>query len=296
MENKNNKTIAGLENYFEYYLGNEPIQETEKAAADHQLNTIAIKFMEFFSKFDNGSIIDIGCGEGALFAYLCKQTEFRNRKGWLYYAVDFEENLKKVNEFVFNSGMTRRFDWKELKQFYNTPLQELDLASPVLLVCRNVLHELNIEATTQFFEYLTQNKFDLLILQDLINFKQGERGNVCWDNEILKKLLEKLGFQVIILPLESKSKAKWLNALVKQKNNAAYTTEEIKNMVTDARKEQYDCWTKEYSQKQDAPILTVDRDLQIAALASQLKECEVAVKDYKPEVICSFKLGFERRN
>lgn len=112
-----------------------------------------------------------------------------------------------------------------------------------------------------------ENTFDLLILQDLMNFKQGERGNVCWDDEILKNLLEKLGFRVVMAPIESKSKAKWLSAKVTKEKEVQLNREQINKFVVTARSEQYDNWTKNFS-KSGKDLLTIDRDLQIAALAS----------------------------
>lgn len=276
---KNSREELELNTYFKSYLEREPIQSAEKVERDSQLNTLALEFQKFFFEYNEGTIIDIGCGEGALLSYLFVQTDFK-KNNWLFYGVDFEENLKKVNDLTFQIKIRRRVELIELKEFYDVSIQEWKAISPIVLVCRNVMHELDIDATTNLFSYLIKNPFDLLILQDLMNFKQGERGNVCWDNEILKSLLENLGFQVTIIPLESKGRAKWLNAIIKKEKVFQLSDSEIKKFVIRARSEQYNKWTKEFSTKGDTQILTVDRDLQIAALASQLKTCEVEIKDY----------------
>lgn len=283
MESNSNKEELELSTYFKSYLEKEPIQSAEKAERDSQLNTLALEFQEFFSKFDEGTIVDIGCGEGALLSYICGKTDFKMKKGWMFYAVDFENNLKKVNDLIFQLVLNRRVELIPLKRFYDTSMQALEVVTPIVLVCRNVMHELDIAATADLFTYLIRNPFDKLILQDLMNFKQGERGNVCWDNEILKNLLENIGFQVTIVPLESKSRAKWLNAVIKKEKEIQLSDVEIKHLIIDAKKEQYSKWTKEFSLQCDSQILTVDRDLQIAALASQLKKCEVEIKDYVPD-------------
>ena len=272
-----------LSTYFDSYFENEPIQNAEKVAKDNQLNTLALMFQELFGKYGSGTIADIGCGKGALLSYLCDKTDFMSKKEWIYCAIDFHENLEKVNSLVLDKKIHRRVQLIELEKFYVSSIEELDVTTPIVFVCRNVLHELDINATAKLLTYLAHHDFETLILQDLMNFKQGERGNVCWDNEILKKLLEKIGFQVIIVPYESKSNAKWLNAIVTKKNAIALEVDQIRELVLKAREEQYDKWTKDYSSIQEEFVLTVDRDLQIAALAGQLKECECNVEEYEPD-------------
>lgn len=282
MENSINRETTNLNTYFKSYLEGEPIQKAEEAAKDSQLGTLALTFQEILDNNNFGTIVDIGCGEGALLSYFCEKMNLKERRGWVYYAVDFKENFEKVSNLAFQKNVNRKAEFIELKEFYNVSIRTFEPDSPIIFVCRNVMHELDIEWTTTLLQYLMENTFDLLILQDLMNFKQGERGNVCWDDEILKNLLEKLGFRVVMAPIESKSKAKWLSAKVTKDKEVQLNREQINKFVVTARSEQYDNWTKNFF-KSGKDLLTIDRDLQIAALASQLKECEITVSDYEPD-------------
>lgn len=79
---KNSREELELSTYFESYLEREPIQSAEKVERDSQLNTLALEFQKFFSKYNEGSIIDIGCGEGALLSYLFTKTDFKKIIGY----------------------------------------------------------------------------------------------------------------------------------------------------------------------------------------------------------------------
>lgn len=278
------KDEKGLNTYFNGYTGDVQIQEVIEINKDSQLNTLALTFQEFLRKSNSGTVVDIGCGKGALLSYLCEKTDFAEKtKNWIYYAVDFLQNIETVSSLAFEKKVNRKVELVELDDFYNNSITEFNLDNPILLVCRNVMHELDIDETSAFIEYLCRNDFDLLILQDLMTFKEGERGNVCWDNNILKKMFNDLGFDIIIVELETKSNAKWLNAKITKRDIRYYDAMEIKKIVMDSRVEQYRLWIEAFPCTDFESVQMIDRDLQITSLASQLKRCSISVPPYKSD-------------
>ena len=64
------------------------------------------------------------------------------------------------------------------------------------MFCRNVFHELSILQTAALLSHVANNAtpHDALIIQDLMNLKEGERHNACWFPGELEVCVKSHGF------------------------------------------------------------------------------------------------------
>ena len=261
-----------IEKYFEEY--NTPgVQDAMEASVDSQINCISLYLKKFISDNPNGgTIVDIGCGNGIIFDRLLSYSEFVDNSQFIYFGTDEISKLKVINDRALEHRFSRRVELHDLDEFYTESLSKFNLPSPMLFVCRNVFHELTISETAKLLYYLKLNLNDnKIIIQDLLNFKQGECGNVCWNFALFEKMLKDIGFEGIFDLQESKSKSAWFSSIVENKSNKL-TENEIEKFVLEARQEQYDELVKNYKNgvRNDNQILVIDEHIQLAALSVQL--------------------------
>lgn len=244
------------------------------AGTDPQLSTILMTLLQEIIKADQGSIIDIGCGNGSLLERLCAESQFID-SDWIYVAVDDDDKLDEVQRLARRLGVSRRVEPKNLKEFYSTwP----DSTGAQLAFCRNVFHELSISMTAQLLEHVSIHlrKDEVFIVQDLMNFTEGERNNACWFPPEFTDTVEKFGWiNNGAISFSSKSGARWFN-LVATRNEESPPVDGG-SLVTEARKRQWDSWfeldTLAKAGNQEGEIAeALDLDLQITALTRQLRE------------------------
>ena len=289
-----------LMKYFETYEVGDKVQASENAYYDNQIKCFRLHLVENISKNKSGTIIDLGCGKGVLLQALLNIEEFKNNTKWLYCGVDNSEHIKIVNDLAFKNNMNRRVELCTLDDFYNKDIEELNLQNPYIFVCRNVLHELSIDESTLLIEYLLHNLGNgTLYLQDLTNFKIGERGNVCWDSDILRDLLINLGFNIIKQDDISHSRSKWFTAIVTLQKSIILKTKEIEEMILKAKVQLYRKKLKDFEKKRDSSIETIDEDVQLASLVNQISKKGVQVnlpKSQNEYLVNTFKAAINSFN
>ena len=107
-------TNGDIEKYFKTYLEIEPVQEPALADVDPQLASIILSLIDYISRSDKGTILDIGCGKGMLLARLVNIDSFMNANGWSYIAIDTDEKLQAVQTLARHHGINRRVELCEL--------------------------------------------------------------------------------------------------------------------------------------------------------------------------------------
>ncbi len=276
----NAKEAAGtaVERYVQGYL-TLATQPAAEATTDPQLATVLLTLTDRIGAANEGVIIDIGCGKGALLTRLLELTAFRDAPGWLYVAVDVEENLNAVQQIARQARLSRRAEFIDLESFYS---EWPTFNGPQVVFCRNVFHELDVSQTSELIFHVASNfgSDDCFIIQDLMKLPIGERRSACWIPALLKDCLTDLGFSSVQLVEQftrSGNATFSINArsLASQKVDAHETLARI----SAARRTQWDLWLNvevEASQElpgREALVEALDLDLQIAGLTRQLRDC-----------------------
>lgn len=266
-----------VQRYIQTYLEPAPVQEPADADTDPQLGTILTTLLEQIAKSNEGALFDIGCGKGPLLERLAECPEFA-KSNWVYVAVDFDEMLAEVQVVARQKKLSRRVETLALDDFYQ---EWPDLPQPRIYFCRNVLHELTISQTANLLQRIKKARLDeeLVLIQDLMNFQEGERNNVCWSPDELALCIEQHGLgKAQTIPFKSKSGALWFNFLVRGPIGPGIGPNESLASVVSARRQQWDMWgeLERKSIQSGAPEIEVvrvlDLDVQYAALTRQLRD------------------------
>lgn len=266
-----------VQRYIQTYLEPAPVQEPADAGTDPQLGSILTTLLEQIAKSTEGALFDIGCGKGTLLERLAECPEFTG-SNWVYVAVDFDKMLAEVQLVARQKKLSRRVEPITVDEFYQ---EWPDLPQPRIYFCRNVLHELTISQTANLLQRIKKARFDeeLVLIQDLMNFQEGERDNVCWSPDELALSIEQHGLgKAQTVPLKSKSGALWFNCLVRGPIGPSIPSDESLASVVSARRQQWDMWNNlerksTQSSGQEGEIVRVlDLDVQYAALTRQLRD------------------------
>lgn len=266
-----------VQRYLNTYLQPAPVQEPADASTDPQLSTLITTLLEEIVKSSKGSLFDIGCGKGTLLERLTESAEFVD-SNWVYVAVDFDEMLAEVQAVARQKRLNRRVELLTVDDFYK---QWPELPRPHIYFCRNVLHELNISQTADLLRRLSDERKDgeLVFIQDLMNFQEGERNNVCWSLEELSGCIEMHGLgKPLAVPMRSKSGAHWLNCVSRGPSGDRLSPEESLNLVRGSRHQQWEIWaelerkTTQQSGREVEVVRVLDLDVQYAALTRQLRD------------------------
>lgn len=266
-----------VQRYIQTYLEPAPVQEPADAGTDPQLGSLLMTLLEQIAKSSDGALFDIGCGKGTLLERLSECPEF-SKSNWIYVAVDFENMFAEVQNIARRTKLNRRVEFITVDEFY---LEWPILPQPRIYFCRNVLHELTIPQTANLLQRIKQARVDedLILIQDLMNFQEGERDNICWSPDELAICIEKHGLgKTQPISLKSKSGALWFNCLVRGPVGTGVDDAVSLATVVAARRQQWETWgdvERKAIQKssQEVEIVRVlDLDVQYAALTRQLRD------------------------
>lgn len=288
MSDDKGQAHAAALKYIKGYLEREILQAADGAGADPQLASAIGQISERIAEHDEGHLYDLGCGYGTLLVRLATVPAFRDRDGWTYCPVDYEDKIDKV------TAAARRL--KLLKRTSPLLIEEMrDEKASVgakIFFCRNVLHELKIGEAAELIHSVCRlfGPDDLFFIQDLLRFPEGERNNHCWTYEHLSDALRTIGFGVIVAHDQgSKSGNAWFN--VTARNLAAPPSlEDIQVALLEARKSQWNLWTNvgaaaaDTLPERDALIAALDMDLQLASLTRELKDAGGLDLKLDPEI------------
>lgn len=273
------EAAENLQELLEAYGSGETIQEPQYAATDKQLNSLALVAEDVMCQIGQGTVLDLGCGKGVFLSKLASLPSFRDNAKWNYLGAEHSNLHDSVLQLAASLRFHRRCDVIDLETLYNSWLQTVETPEPLLVIVRNVLHELRIPETAQLLHLLNEHLSpeDILLVQDLLVFPKAERGNVCWDTSCLNDVFDNLGFSTSLVTVPSRSGVQWFSAkITKTTHSKPLPLEEVKALVSYGRLAQLekwrtaDCLPLDHPDNRDVKVAFLDFDLQKVALYEQL--------------------------
>ncbi len=247
MKEQNDSDLKALEyaKRLQDYIEPPDPQGADKAFNDAQLNTLAMSITRVIGNNVKGTILDIGCGNGIVLNKVAGITEFKDKSGWVYLGVGTKDDRRATIEFAQDldeKGLfdyESRFEFRLIDKFYKEWFS--NITQPLLVIIRNVFHELDIYDTATLIYTLTSNLTDkdTLFIQDLELFPELERDNACWLPDMFKGLLESCGFSLRLTPCETGSGNKYFNVEAERDISKSLSYEEIIENVIKKRQEQF---------------------------------------------------------
>ncbi|WP_277655899.1 hypothetical protein [Seleniivibrio woodruffii] len=273
-----------LLNFIKNYGEAEQIQASDAALFDAQIKNLSLPITTSLSKSTEGTVFDIGCGNGIILCRLLNIENFVKINGWQYVGADHIENHDVIYQIAIKNKIHKRVELITLEELYETSWMNENATQPLICVVRNVFHELDIPQTTKLCVLLNNNLVtgDTLLIQDLQVFPKAERNNVCWQPSYFKSLLNDCGFSCHYVVEPSKSGNKWFTFQADRNNNANMTYDDIFNIVAKYKKQQYvelmnaEALTNDDQAVRMSEIVRLDFDLQLFALHRQLLAVQAA--------------------
>ncbi len=270
-----------LSEYLNKYGDSGSAQPYDKALYDPQIKTLSLPLSEEISSLPQGTVFDIGCGNGILLKRLVEINAFRD-SSWIYFATDYEEKIKDVLKLAVDIRMHRRCEACELEKFYSEWPNANLAPKPYVAVIRNVFHEIDIYETAKLLHHVVNNfqKRDILFVQDLEVFPVGERGNACWLSNFFNNVLNGIGFKSHCIEEPTLKGNRWFTAMATRDDTTAPDYDTVRKIILSERTNQYKHWLElgwlvpDDQVSRDIRIAKVDFDLQCAALHKQLRKVQ----------------------
>lgn len=285
-ERKASERVDRLLTYLASYAAPPAAQSLTEASTDNQLKSILSVLASKMSETSAGTVLDIGSGDGILLKRLVDLEHFRAKTDWLYVAVDRQERVDATLVVAVEHRVHRRVDGASLDDFYKRSLESFAWARPIIVVCRNVLHELELEATAVLLHKLSVELLpgEVVLFQDLQVFPQAEKGNACWIPSDLAGVLQQLGFSCSIVEEPSRSGNRWFNIIANRGPASVSEYLTTAACIRGAREHQWQVWSgmgalhPDDAKFRDVEVAKLDFDLQFAALTAQLNRAEPSTK------------------
>lgn len=216
------------------------------------------------------AIVDIGSGKGVLAAELCIVWE--GTEAPRYVAVDLSPQLTELVIPLQLHNNSCKFDFHEFLRLHIKSFADLH----TVFVIRNVIHELDIEQTSDLFFRLREilNPKCILYVQDMINLPVVERRNVGWRSNDIQEFLEFCGFKFDRFEVSGRSGTNWFSGIAKI-SGTPKSKESILKKCFDIRSRQKEDALKtfadaEQSSEEDSKLSYMRASFEISTLERQL--------------------------
>lgn len=264
-----------LRRFLSGYSSPDEMQEPPGPAGDPQLTALAQFLQTLAGALGRDDVIlDIGSGHGILAHTLLNIWPEDTVRPW-YYAVDREDVLDKLGLPRAIHNHSQKIPFSEFVAG-RLPCQPQQVKVAVL---RNILHELNITTTAEVLLALSKlaKVGGQVYVQDIVSLPKGERENAGWPSDLLRMVLEGLGFDCGSPVLhDSRSGTRWFTMILKHSPaHPVLSLPDATRLVADGREQQRQLRTTRLAELGDNPE-TLSEYIMLsteeAALALQLQQ------------------------
>ncbi|MGB8218659.1 MAG: AAA family ATPase [Candidatus Methanoperedens sp.] len=261
-----------IKEYLEGYERLQPFQSIEEIPGDFQLAALIPLLHSHLSRNPSSKILDIGCGNGVLFAKLEENGDFKKYPKLEYIGFDFPDKLhgaiaarKKViisNQIQLLSNENK---WTE------------HIVTPCIVVIRNVFHELKINEASKLIHEICMRlpKDSVVLLQDMTTLPIAEKMRTGWLGIHIANIFEKGGIKATHTPDTSKRGVKVFIIDGERHAECKLNEKDIRGLLIAARKEQFEKLKSKYEEMNAEPankfpLIMLTHD--IAAISLELDE------------------------
>jgi hypothetical protein len=274
------------------YESPESPQSIDEIEGDFQLAGLMTTLNKEIAHKPTPLILDIGCGNGVLFAKLSETGCFIRYPDLFYKGFDSSSWLPKAFENATILKVLPKVTLLPLDQSWSTHMK-----APCIVVIRNVLHELSLSEASSLIHRLCSEIPDnsIFFLQDMSTLPVAEKGRCGWMGFHVENILRECGMETVLTIDTSKRGVDIYLIEGKRKDACKKTEKDIMDLLRQARAEQLKILLLKYSDLKEhpentLPILRLNHD--IAALSLQMGLLANGKKD--EEIISStFSLAFK---
>lgn len=264
-----------LSRYLDGFNTTDEMQEPPGPDGDPQLTALT-QFLQTLAVTlgPDDVILDVGSGRGILAHTLLRIWTVDAVRPW-YYAVDREEALDMLSlpRSIHNHSQKVPFaDF--VGRRLPCPPQHVKV-----VVLRNIIHELEIRTTAEVLVALCEivQTGGQGYLQDIVSLPKGERENAGWPSDLLRMVLEELGFDCgSPASHRSRSGTEWFTIILKQKSgHPVLSISDATRLVADGREQQRQRQTTrlaELGSNQETLSEYIMLSTEVAALTVQLQQ------------------------
>lgn len=251
------------------------MQEPPGRAGDPQLAALTQFLQTLASELGRDDVIlDVGSGRGILAHSLNHIWTEDDMRPW-YYAVDREEVLDQLSLPPAIHNHSQKVPFADFVDG-RLPCQHRQVK---VVVLRNILHELDIRTTAEVLVAVSKiaKLGGQVYLQDVVSLPKGERENAGWPSDLLRMVLEGLGFNCgSTVTSHSHSGTEWFTIILRQNaEQSALNVPDAIRLVADGREQQRHRQTTrlgELGNGQETLDEYVMLNLEVGALNVQLQE------------------------
>lgn len=274
------------------YESPETPQSIDEIRGDFQLAGLMTALNKSIAENPKSLLLDIGCGNGALFAKLSEIGSFSRYPNLVYEGIDTSNWLTKAFENATKLNLLSKVRFFLLENDWVG-----HLIHPCIVVIRNVFHELSPSQVSELIFNISTNlpMQSSIFIQDMSTLPVSEKGRCGWFSSHIESIFRECGFDTVLTPDTSKKGIDIFLIEGKKINPCKKSKHDILTFLFSARAEQLKVLHLKYLDLQEKPgntfpFLRLNHD--IAAISLQLNLLGPQNQDDKI-VLSTFSLAFK---